>query len=65
MNFYNRLNYDYHFIIKPTKKSFHRSGGIPVEFQWSHKKLQENDWNKWNLWNSFEIPLDNTIQPNI
>ena len=52
MNFYNRLKYDYHFIIKPTKKSFHRSGGIPVEFHWSHGILLENDWNKWNLWNS-------------
>ena len=39
-------------VIIPTKKSFHRSGGIPVEFHWSHGKLLENDWNKWNLWNS-------------
>ena len=37
---------------QPTKKSFHHSGGIPVEFHWSHGKLLENDWNKWNLWNS-------------
>ena len=42
----------------PTKKSFHRSSGIPVEFHWSHGKLLENDWNKWNLWNSSEIPLE-------
>ena len=42
----------------PTKKSFHHSGGIPVEFHWSHGKLLENDWNKWNLWNSSEIPLE-------
>ena len=33
----------------PTKKSFHHSGGIPVEFHWSHGKLLEKDWNKWNL----------------
>ena len=43
---------------KPTKKSFHRSVGIPVEFHWSHGKLLENDWNKRNLWNSSEIPLE-------
>ena len=36
-------------LKKPTKKSFHHSGGIPVEFHWSHEKLLENDWNKWNL----------------
>ena len=41
-----------------TKKSFRNSGGIPVEFHWSHGKLPENDWNKWNLWNSSEIPLE-------
>ena len=29
-----------------TKKSFHHSGGIPVEFHWTHGKLLENDWNK-------------------
>ena len=43
---------------RPTKNSFHHSGGIPVEFHWSHGKLLENDWNKWNLWNSSEIPLE-------
>ena len=43
---------------KPTKKYSHHSGGIPVEFHWSHGKLLENDWNKWNLWNSSEIPLE-------
>ena len=42
----------------PTKKSFHHSGEIPVEFHWSHGKLLENDWNKWNLWNSSEISLE-------
>ena len=42
----------------PTKKSFHRSGGIPAEFYWSHGKLLKNNWNKWNLWNSSEIPLE-------
>ena len=42
----------------PTKKSFHHSGGIPVEFHWRHGKLLENDWNKWNLWSSSEIPLE-------
>ena len=42
----------------PTKKSFHHSGRIPVEFHWRHGKLLENDWNKWNLWNFSEIPLE-------
>ena len=42
----------------PTKKSFYHSGGIPVEFHWSHGKALENDWNKWNIWNSSEIPLE-------
>ena len=42
----------------PTKKSFHHSGGIPVEFHWSHGKLPEIDWNKSNIWNSSEIPLE-------
>ena len=45
-------------ITIPTKKYFHHSGGIPVEFHWNHGKLVENDWNKWNLWNSSEIPLE-------
>ena len=40
----------------PLKKSFHHSGGIPVEFHWDHGKAFESDWNKWNLWNSSEIP---------
>ena len=46
------------YLSLPTKKSFHHSGGIPVEFHWSHGKLLENDWNKWNLWNSPEILLE-------
>ena len=47
-----------HLFYRPTKKSFHHSGGIPVEFHWSHGKALENDWNKWNIWNSSEIPLE-------
>ena len=42
----------------PNKNSFHHSGGIPVEFYWSHGKLLENYCNKWNLWNSSEILLE-------
>ena len=45
-------------LRRPTKKYFHHSSGIPVEFHWSYGKLLENDWNKWNLWNSSEIPLE-------
>ena len=48
----------YKNLAIPTKKSFHHSGGIPVEFHWSHGKLLENDWSKWNFWNSSEIPLE-------
>ena len=44
--------------VRPTKKSFHHSSGIPVEFHWSHGKLLENDSNKWNLWNSSEILVE-------
>ena len=45
-------------ILQPTKKSFHHSGGIPVQFHWSHGKLLENNWKKWYLWNSSEITLE-------
>ena len=44
--------------VRPTKKSFHHSSGIPMEFHWSHGKLLENDSNKWNLWNSSEILVE-------
>ena len=26
------------YLSQPTKKSFHRPSGIPVEFHWSHRK---------------------------
>ena len=52
------LKYNILIFSIPTKKSFHHSSGIPLEFHWSHGKLLEKDWNKWNLWNSSEIPLE-------
>ena len=53
------LNYEQ--VYQPSKKSFHHSGEIPVEFHWSPGKLLENDWNKWNLWNSSGIPAVHNI----